>query len=725
MVKAVSDNRNVCDRGTLSAELRGAFDGPSGGVWTRWCGAGGILLLVLACYFPALGAGFVWDDDWWVTDNPAVQSWGGIWKLWTDPTHNQQYYPLTATSFWLECRLWGLRPFGYHLTNVLLHAANAVLVWLLLRRLGVGGAWAAAAIFAVHPLEAESVAWITERKNVLSTLFVLITTITYLRHVESPTRGRYAAAMGFILCALLSKTAACMLAPALWVILWWKRARADGRRLAELVPFFVLGALAGAMTAWLEVRHAGAAGEPWLLTWPERVTIAGRAVWFYVGKLVWPQPLMFVYPRWNVDPSDVRQFGFAAAGLVVLFGLWLGRRRIGRGLLAAGAIYAILLFPALGFFDVFFMRYSFVQDHFQYAAGIAVIAGVVALCSRVLTVTTWSRRMAAPMVLGCILVTFGALTWTRAQAFHDSETLWRDSLSKNAEAWLPHNNLGVILDTRGEVAEAIRHYRAALRVRPAYFETHINLGDALIRSGSVEEGLASLRRALELNANLPDVHTAIGLQMARMGKTDEAIEAYRAALTVHRFYAAAHLALGDALLKSGRFEEAVRHFEEAVRRRSPFASDYNNLANLLVERGRGDEALGLYRRAIEINPDYADALFNLGRLLNGLDDKEGALDAFQKALDAGSQRPEAYYNVGTLLYSRRDYARSALLLRRAVELRPEFAEAHHNLAISLFQIGDYASAWQHAHEARKLGQPPSDRFLEDLRAKMPEPGGGR
>src|ERR1700704_5564538 len=339
-----------------------------------------LVALIIMAYQQVWHAGFIWDDDAYVTRNPTLRDLHGLWRIWFDVTSTPQYYPLVHTSFWLEYHLWGLNPFGFHLTNVLLHAIGAVLLWRILVRLQLPGAWLAAAIFAVHPVEVESVAWITERKNVLSAVFYFAAALAYLRFVskrddQNPNRASpYFISLVLFICALLSKTVACSLPAALLLVRWWRKGRLSWRDAFPLVPFFVIGASMGLLTAWLEQHHVLAEGAQWSYTFLERCLIAGRGICFYAAKFFWPHKLAFIYPRWNIDAHSIGQWIFPIAVIVIVVVLWCARRRLGRGTLVAFLIFIGTLFPALGFFNVYPFRYSFVADHFQYLASIGLIA---------------------------------------------------------------------------------------------------------------------------------------------------------------------------------------------------------------------------------------------------------------------------------------------------------------------------------------------------------------
>ncbi|MCK4752052.1 MAG: O-GlcNAc transferase, partial [Planctomycetes bacterium] len=398
-----------------------------------------VVIASLFAYIPAMKAGFVWDDDDWVTDGVASQDVEGLVKIWLEPDSVVQYYPLTYTSWWVDNHLWKLNPFPYHLENILLHTISAIFILLILRQLSLPGAWLAAAIFALHPVHVESVAWVTERKNTLSTMFYLASLMTYLHYALVPKneagsgerRKLYIASLILFLCALLSKTVTCSLPAVLLLILWWKRESINWVDIRSLIPFFMLGIILGLFTVWIEIHDVGAVGEEWSLSLIDRFLVAGRALWFYVGKLLWPLQIMFIYPRWQIDASMWQQYLYPLGAAVVMAVLWFARGKIGKGPLVAVLCFAGTLFPALGFFDVYFTRYSFVQDHFQYLASIALIVLTAAVICRIISrFAKWANNVAM-IVLVFILIALGTLTWQQSRIYENVETLWRDTLKKN------------------------------------------------------------------------------------------------------------------------------------------------------------------------------------------------------------------------------------------------------------------------------------------------------
>lgn len=482
-----------------------------------WLGGAVLVLLVVAAYVPALYSGYIWDDDVYVTNNPALTSLGGLWSTWTHLSANVQYYPLVFTSFWLEYHVWQLSPFGYHLVNVVLHLLNAFLVWSILRRLDVRGAWLAAAVFAIHPVHVESVAWITERKNVLSGFFYLGAMAAYLRFADVCTEGAPRAggrpagtawgayALAFVLfgCALLSKTVTVTLPVILLVVAWWKRGRIEKRDVLPLVPFLLLGAVMGAVTPYLERVQVGATGTEWNLTLIERVLVAGRAIWFYAWKLLLPVNLIFSYPRWSVDAGRWWQYLFPIAALGTMIVLYLKRHRIGRGALAAFLYFVITLAPALGFFDFYPMRYSFVADHFQYLASLGPIVLTSALLSKAADGLTrvqappaaHARRLATLGLVSLLLTPLAALTWRQSRIYRNERTLWSDTIAKNPHSWLAYNNLGLFYFRQFDWGRAVPMFEQSLKLNPDNAEAHYNLALVLRDIGRGAEADAHFRSA--------------------------------------------------------------------------------------------------------------------------------------------------------------------------------------------------------------------------------------
>ena len=545
----------------------------------NWFLAAALALTVFLVYLPVWQGALLWDDERHVTA-PELQSWHGLCRIWCDLKATQQYYPLLHSAFWLECQLWGHNTLGYHLVNILLHVVAAILVAVILRRLAVPGAYLAAAIFALHPVHVESVAWITELKNTLSGVFYLSAALVYLHFDWSRKRSTYAGALGLFVLGLLSKTVTATLPAALLVVFWWKRGRLSWRRdVLPLVPFFVVGAIAGLFTAWVERSMGGAEGAEFDFTLVERCLIAGRAIWFYLGKLFWPVDLTFIYPRWHVSQAEAWQYLFPLAALLLIVGLWSVRRRW-RGPLAAMLFFVGTLFPVLGFFNVYPFLFSFVADHFQYLASLGIIAlasaGVATLFSR------WGLwgRPPAYWVCGLLLFALATRTFVQCWMYADLEYLYETTIERNPDCWMAYNNLGVFFADQGTLDKAIDCYENCIRIHPKFEDAYLNFGVAL----------------------------------KRLGRVDHAIDQYRAALAANPDSAKAHMLLGNAYMAKEKFPAAIAEYERALAICPEYADAHFNYGNALAVLGQNDKAIAEYRKALEIRPNLANVAVVLSHL---------------------------------------------------------------------------------------------------------------
>jgi tetratricopeptide (TPR) repeat protein len=526
-----------------------------------------IILIATLAYFPALHAGFIWDDDWYLTNNPLLTAPDGLRRIWFSLESPSQYFPLVYTSFRFERALWGLNPFPYHLVNLILHIANALLLWRLLARLAIPGAWLAAGIFALHPVQVESVAWITERKNVLMGFFFLLTLLAWAAFVNNQTARRwrfYWLALLVCALALFSKSTACTLPPALLLILWLQKKPIDRERVIQVIPFAYFGLLMGLVAIWWERYHQGTSGTQFDLSLPKRLLVASHAIWFYAGKLIWPSKLTFIYPRWNIVPTDPLAYGWLVAALGVCAAIYFARRYVGRSIEVAIAFYAVTLSPLLGFIMLFTFRYTFVADHYQYVASI----GLIALAAAALTKLSskwrigWHTEIASAALLFLVL---GGLTWRQTHVYQNPEALWSDTVAKNPACWMAYNNLGTEFLRKGQTDKAIIYFQKSLQINPDHAEAHINLGNALLDKGEVSESIEHYLKALQLRPNLAEAHHNLGCARAQQGKTEEAVRHYQKALEIKPSYPEAHYNLALALVLLGRRDEAAEHLTKALR----------------------------------------------------------------------------------------------------------------------------------------------------------------
>jgi Tfp pilus assembly protein PilF len=681
----------------------------------------GLLLVaaVVFAYQPVWHAGFIWDDDAHVT-KPALRSLNGLARIWMQLGATQQYYPLVHSVFWVEHRLWGDSTVGYHLTNILLHAFSALLLVKILRRLKIPGAWLAAAIFALHPVQVESVAWISEFKNTLSGAFYLGSALAYLGFDRNRNGGNYALALGLFVLGLMSKTVIATLPAALLVVFWWQRGKLSWKQdVLPLIPFFVAGIGAGLFTAWVERKYIGAEGSEFNFSIVERFLIAGRVTWFYLGKLFLPVNLVFVYPRWQVSQTVWWQYLYPGSALLLLGALCWQRRRW-RGPLAGLLFFGGTLFPALGFFNVYPFRFSLVADHFQYLAGIGPIVLVAAGISTCFSSFRARRLFWEPAFCGTLLAALCLLTWRQSRTYQNDETLWRTTLARNPSSFLAHNNLGNIFLQNGQVDEALTHFHKALEIWPQYAPAHNNLGNALLRKGQVDEALEHFQKAIDIQPGFAQAHNNLGIVLFQKGQVDEALTHFQKALAIQPNNAEICNNFGNALLGKGEVDGAIRCFQKAVEIAPDFAGAQENLGMILSQKGQVDEAIVHYQKAVAIQPVNAEFQYNLGYALFLKGEERGAVAHYQRSLELQPQNAIACKNLAWILATSPEA--SVRNGRKAVELAEQAVRLSGGtnsifigtLAAAYAEVGRFSEAVEMAQRARQLAAAQNNAALVNV-----------
>jgi protein O-mannosyl-transferase len=588
-----------------------------------WPAGFSLVALIFLAYLPLIHAGFIWDDDSYLLNDVALGSWRGLFFIWFHPLKAgiPQYYPLTFTTLWIEFHLFGLKPLELHVFNVLLHATSAIVLWRLLRRLEVSGSWLIAALFAVHPVHMESVAWISERKNVLSGLLYLLSLSAYLRY--SPVRGRwYALSLFLFILALLSKSVTSSLPVAVLLILYWKRGSITRRDIVLLAPYFLLGAAMGIVTSWMERNVVGARGPEWNFSLAQRILIAGHALWFYAAKLYWPNPLIFTYPRWNLDTTNSTLFLYpgAAAAMVVL--LWFYRKQIGRGPFVAVLFFAISLFPALGFVNVFPMRYSFVADHFQYLASIGLFTLAVGGGAYLLRRFVPNQPQIGAILAAGILVLLVSTSFARAFAFRDLQSLWRDTLAKNPGCWMAHNNLGVAYFNAKDYDRSLAEFRTAAALNPYDVESDLNAAKMELFQGTMPETIRLGRQAIEHIGpeNTPDNRDfrargwfIIGCALFREGDAAGCEDAFWTVVDNDPKNVTAHRGLAEMLEEQGDWSRALKEWEVVATLDPKNVEAHQMLAPLYAADGHYDLSTKELRLAMSQNHNLLGQINNYGK----------------------------------------------------------------------------------------------------------------
>jgi tetratricopeptide (TPR) repeat protein len=443
-----------------------------------------LLLVSVIIYSPLLWhAEFFWDDFILLVDNPLIKSSHGLFDLWFS-TRTPDYFPLTSTTFWLEWRLWGMHAEGYHLTNILLHAGSALLLWRIFLRLRIPGAALIALLFAIHPVNVESVAWIAERKNTLSLFLVCGSLLLYLRSIGRQSSVEYVASIICFFLALLAKTAVVMFPFVLLLLAWWKHRRLTLPGLLRSVPFFALSLLLGLVTVFFQYHRSISdivVRDDGILS---RLAIAGQALWFYIGKLLFPLGITFNYPRWTLPAHGLLALLPLTLLLLLFLILWQLRHTCARPALIALAAYTLMLLPMLGFLNIFFMRYSLVSDHWQYHATPILLALIVPALLH-LTRRLPRRLTAAAATLLIVLLT--ADSFSLARIYQTPESVWQDTLAHNPASWLAHAQLGDMYLTEAAttpalLAPAIDHLAEVVHLQPQRALGYVNLANAYVRA---------------------------------------------------------------------------------------------------------------------------------------------------------------------------------------------------------------------------------------------------
>ncbi len=640
-----------------------------------WLFAVALLVAVVFIYQPAWHGGFIWDDEE-VAAAPELQSLHGLYRIWFEIGATQrQYHPLLTSFLWVEHKLWGDTMLGYHLVNIVLHVAASLMLLRVLQRLAIPGAFLAAALFALHPVQVESVAWIIELKNILSTIFYLGAALVYLRFDQSRKRSAYVGAWVLFVISLLCKTITATFPAALLVVFWWQRGRLDWRRdVLPLIPFFIVGAMSGLVTARVEEK-------PLLeLTLGVRCLLPGRTTWFYLWKLFWPTELTPIYPRWNLDEAIGWQCLFTIAVALLVSALW-AIRRWSRGPLAASLFFLGSIFPLLGFFRAAYFDHSFVADHFVYLPSIGIFtmfsAGVALWLQRM---DGW-RKQACQMGCVILLLVLGILSWRQSHSFNGMEAHSRATLANNPACFVAHNNLGMFLTGRGKFEEAIAHYRKAIEIMPARETPHVNLAVTLYRIGQTETAIAEYGEALKIKPDLAEAQNGLANLLLGTGRNEEALVHFKRAVELKPHVAEYRNNLGVLLLGGGQIHDAIEQLRKALEIDPGYAEAHYSLGMALAKDGQIRDAIAEYRKALELKPDHPKAHYDLALALNASGQTEEAVANYQKALEVKSDSIEAMNNLSAIFFHEGRLDEAIHWLRKALETKPDYQSAQRNLPV--------------------------------------------
>ena len=453
---------------------------------------------------------------------------------------------------------------------------------------------AGAALWALHPVAVESVAWITEMKNTESGLFFLLSILFFVRWLRAKGLDRrsggswnYALTLLFSALAMASKSSAVILPVVLCLCAWWMEHRWYWRNLARVAPIFLMSIAASALSIWTQGLQLATVTDPqWVRTWPERLATAGSAVWFYLGKLLWPHPLITIYPRWQIDAGQWVSYLPLLAVIVILSIFWFKRELWSRAWFFAFAYFMAALLPALGLIDNFIFSFSLIFDHLQYLASMGPLALAGAGLARFSDIVIPKRPLLQSGLCAGLLLFLGMASWQRTGVYESQETLWTDTLAKNPNCWVGQYNLGIVFLQKGQVDKALEDFQSAVEINPNYLEAHSNLGLALLQEGQMDEAVAHFKKASEIAPNSLTTHYNLGVALLKNGELDEAVAQYRKALEINPNSLETHYNLGLIFFKKRQLDEAITQFLEVLRLKPGFspAQDYLARAQALVRQ---------------------------------------------------------------------------------------------------------------------------------------------
>ncbi len=731
---------------------------------TFWLLAAGLLVATVIAFAPVRHHDFVSvDDHIYVTDNPRVLAglaWSSIaWAFTT--SYANFWHPLTWLSLMLDVEMFGASPGALHVTNLVLHLGSVFVLFLALVRMtgAVGRSAFVAALFALHPLHVESVAWVSERKDVLSTLFLMLALWSYAGYAQRRGGGHralpaYLVTLALFALGLMAKPMLVTLPFALLLLDWWPLGRATAGAggssqrdngaawwrawvslLREKIPFFALAAASG-VVAFIAQRTGGAVAALESFPLAGRVANALHSYLEYVVKMVWPTGLIAFYPY----PQQISAGPAILALIAILVVSALVIRFAPRyPYLAVGWFWYVgTLLPVSGLVQVgshaMADRYTYVP---LIGLFIAIAWGAFDLVGR-----ARSGRVVLAVAACVIVAALGVTTRAQVMTWKNSVTLWRHALDvvpgnyyahnglgleldkqgrtseamahfREASRLAPgfpngHNNLGLLLANQGRTDEALAEYREALRLAPDYLQAHLNLGNALSKAGRVEEASSHYAEAVRLKPDSVDARTNLGNALLVLGRVEEAVGRYRQALTLDPGSAPAHYNLGNALQSMGRLDEAVGHYLEALAHHGDSVQIRNNLGATLERLGRFDEALAQFQAAIRLDPESAQARNNLGNVFGQMGRPADAAEQYRDALRIDPTYADAHMNLGSVLADSGRLEEAEREHRQAVALNPRSANAHYNLASTLQQRGRLEEAVVHYNETLRLEGPSVD-----------------
>ncbi len=689
-----------------------------------------LTLVTLAAYWRVLGHDFVdYDDDVYVTDNRWVKSGLNFasvkWAL--TRSHGANWHPLTWMSHMSDVSLYGMNPRGHHLSNLILHILGTLALFLLIRRL-TGSVWRSAfvaALFAVHPLHVESVAWVSERKDVLSGLFWVLALHAYISYARRPCVGRYMLALGVFTLGLMAKPMLVTLPIVLLLIDYWplRRLHAVGskpegrssaalRLVLEKVPFFLLTGASCVIT--FIVQQQGGAVQGTEVT-PLGVRLANAAVSYvaYLAKMVWPTKLACLYPHPVASIPTWQVIGYAL--FLVIVSYLVIRAARARPYLAVGWFwYVIALVPVIGLVQV---GAQAMADRYTYipltGIFIAMTWGVTEVA-----VSRYARLLQVTAAL--IVLVLAARTWHQTGYWRNSIALFSHAIGVTEDNYVAHSGLGLSLNKQGKYHEAVKHLRESVRIAPTGRAYH-GLGVVYAQLDRLHDAVEAYEQSLQLQPNDPKTHSNYGFALIALGKLDAAAEHFKEGVSLDPDAVASRCGLAIVYTQRNRLDDAVREYEAAIRIDPKSIQVYAELADILDRQGKKSQAVERLKAALEIRPNPR-MHYRLANMLahNGALDE--AMEHYRRTITLDPRHARAHYDLAVALSAKGKFDEAIGHYSEAVKIDPEYAKAHMSFAVALYFKGDYAQSWKELRLARKYGAQIDPEFVKALSAKMPEAG---
>jgi len=640
--------------------------------------------LTLWIYWPSLRGELIWDDEWYVRMNPSLHDLRGLWRFWFQPGSWVEYYPVQETVQWVQWQLWGEHTLGYHLTGLFLHIVNALLVWKLLAKFGLRFAWLGGLIFAVHPVQVDSVAYICELKNTLSLPFFLLSMMAWIDFDEGKSVLDYRKSLEFFLVAMLCKIS---MAP-FWVIIllyaWWKRGRIGWNDFLNCAPFLLVAVVFSYLTIWSgavyeKSAHAVAAATP-LSGILSRLDAAGQIGTVYFARCFLPWNHFLIYPQWPLhEDSLLAWLPWVVMAGVIGF-LWHKRADWGRHALLGLGFFFLFLAPFLGFVPVSYMNFTWVMDHFLYLPIIGLIGLVVAGMEGLYARLSAGARLVAVGILPVVVILLTGLSRAFDGFYISEEGFWLKMLQSNPTVWMAHTNLGSRYLELERFPEALVQEKQALVLRPDSGDDYYNLGLVLEKMGRAQEAKTEYERAMKLSPGNTKIYLNLGEMMRRAGDAAKAEDYFREGLKIAPDDASLDTDLAASLVQSGRPREAIAIYEQVAENNPDMAQFQYNLGNALLQMGSLDEAVQHLEAAVSLDPKLVSAHENLGVALAQLGRLPEAMDQFEDVLQLNPNSWQALDNLGMALAQTGHILEAIDRFERALEINPQDAKASDSLA---------------------------------------------